>query len=123
MSITRFKTDQQAAFDAERARWAAAGQDLVRDDATALAPDAQDSTLAAGERAAIAHVHGSVWQVLVEPGQQVAAGDTVLLVESMKMEIAVVAEQAGTVTRVLCKPGLHVAPGQILLVLDPASQS
>jgi urea carboxylase len=116
-SIADFKAGQQAAFEAERARWAAAGQDLVIDDGHALASDADESALADGERGASTHVHGSVWQVLVEPGQRVAAGDTLLVVESMKMEIAVVAEHAGTVTRVLCKPGLHVAPGQTLLVL------
>ncbi len=122
-SIARFKAGQQAAFDAERTRWAAAGQDLVIDDAQALVADAQESALADGERAATTHVHGSVWQVLVEPGQPIAAGDTLLIVESMKMEVAVVAEQAGTVTRVLCKPGLHVAPGQTLLVLGPTDGS
>lgn len=116
-SIAGFKAGQQAAFEAERARWAAAGQDLVVDDGHAVALDADESALAAGERAASTHVHGSVWQVLVEAGQRVAAGDTLLVVESMKMEIAVVAEHAGTVARVLCKPGLHVAPGQTLLVL------
>ncbi len=116
-SIATFKSRQQAAFEDERARWAAAGQDLVVDDGLALASDADEAALADGERGASAHVHGSVWQVMVEPGQQVAAGDTLLVVESMKMEIAVVAEHAGTVARVLCKPGSHVAPGQTLLVL------
>ena len=117
VSITRFKTDQQAAFDAERARWAAAGQDLVRDDEQPLLSDADEAALADGEHAVSTHVHGSVWQVRVAPEQRVEAGDTLLVIESMKMEIAVVAEGAGTVTRVLCKPGLHVAPGQTLLVL------
>ncbi len=118
-SIAAFKATQQAAFEAERARWAAAGQDLVVDDALALTDDADEASLGDGEVAASTHVHGSVWQLKVEPGQRVAAGDTLLVVESMKMEIAVVAEHAGTVNRVLCKPGAHVAPGQTLLVLGP----
>ncbi|MGE0862241.1 MAG: carboxyltransferase domain-containing protein, partial [Gammaproteobacteria bacterium] len=115
--IAAFKATQQAAFEAERARWAAAGQDLVADDGHAVALDADELALTAGERAVSTHVHGSVWQVLVEPGARVAPGDTLVVVESMKMEIAVVAEHAGTVARVLCKPGAHVAPGQTLLVL------
>ncbi|MBX9609393.1 MAG: urea carboxylase [Gammaproteobacteria bacterium] len=115
--IAAFKATQQAAFEAERARWAAAGQDLVADDGHAIELDADEAALTAGERAASTHVHGSVWQVLVEPGARVAAGDTLMVVESMKMEIAVVAEHAGTVARVLCRPGAHVAPGQTLLVL------
>ena len=120
-SIARFKAGQQTAFEAERARWAAAGQDLVIDDSQMLATDTDQAALADGERGASTQVHGSVWQVLVEAGQHVAAGDTLMIIESMKMEIAVLAEQAGTVTRVLCKPGLHVAPGQTLLVLGPAT--
>ncbi len=116
-SIAAFKAGQQAAFEAERARWAAAGQELVADDAHAMTLEADETALAAGERAVSTQVHGSVWQLLVEPGRRVAAGDTLLVVESMKMEIAVVAEHAGTVARVLCRPGLHVAPGQTLLVL------
>ncbi|MGE3772644.1 MAG: urea carboxylase [Gammaproteobacteria bacterium] len=116
-SIAAFKAGQQAAFEAERARWAAAGQALVADDAHAVALEADELALTAGERAVSTQVHGSVWQVLVAPGQCVAAGDTLVVVESMKMEIAIAAEHAGKVARVLCRPGLHVAPGQTLLVL------
>ena len=120
-AIARFKAGQQAAFEAERKRWAAAGQDLAIDDSQMLVSEVDQAALAEGERGASTQVHGSVWQVLVEAGQHVAAGATLLIIESMKMELAVLAEQAGTVTRVLCKPGQHVAPGQILLVLGPAT--
>jgi urea carboxylase len=116
-SIAAFEATRQAAFDAERARWAAAGQDLVVDDAIALPGEVDEAALGDGERAVSTHVHGSVWQLKVAAGQRVAAGDTLLVVESMKMEIALVAEHPGTVRRVLCRPGAHVTPGQMLLVL------
>jgi urea carboxylase len=59
-----------------------------------------------------------VWQLQVEVGQTVAAGDTLAVIESMKMEIAVIAEDAGKVTQVLVRPGAQVAPGQTLMVVE-----
>ena len=116
-SIGEFKTRQQAAFDAERARWAAAGQDVVNAENDA-AEAVSEATLAANERAVSTHVHGSVWQLQVEVGQTVAAGDTLAVIESMKMEIAVIAEDAGRVTQMLVRPGAQVAPGQTLMVVE-----
>jgi biotin carboxyl carrier protein len=55
-----------------------------------------------------AEMVSSVWKVLVEPGAQVAAGDTLVILESMKMEIPVLAESAGTVT------ALHVGEGDVV---------
>ena len=55
-----------------------------------------------------AEMVSSVWKVLVEPGTQVAAGDTLVILESMKMEIPVLAEAAGTVT------ALHVGEGDVV---------
>ena len=49
-------------------------------------------------------ISGTVWKLETEPGQKVAAGDTVLVVESMKMEIPVLAETAGTI-RLVCGQG------------------
>ena len=117
-SIAAFKSRQQQAFEEERQRWAAAGQDVVS--AEAEAPPPAMDVLAEGERAVPSPVPGSVWQIAVQPGQQVKAGDTVALVESMKMEISVVARVSGTVRRVLCTPGQGVTPGQSLLVLEEA---
>jgi len=52
-----------------------------------------------------AEVGGNVWKVLVKPGQSVAEGDTLVILECMKMEVPVVAPVAGTVTEI------HVAEG------------
>jgi urea carboxylase len=64
------------------------------------------------------HVHGSVWQLEVNVGDRVAAGQVLVVLEAMKMEIALHTEHGGTVARVLVAPGTQVAPGQALLVID-----
>jgi len=121
-SIAAFKARQQAAFEAERERWAAAGQgDLGRAAGEPIDERADEPDLGAHERAVESHVHGSVWKLAVEPGQAVAAGDVLAVLESMKMEIAVHAEHSGRVSRVLCQVGSLVAPGQTLLVIDTAA--
>ncbi len=112
--IAAFKARQQAAFEDERARWAAAGQDVARAVEPEPPPPLQ---LAADERAVVSSVPGSLWKVLVEPGQTVAAGEAVAIVESMKMEIEIHAPRPGVVRGVQCGPGQEVAPGQVLVVL------
>lgn len=61
----------------------------------------------------VAQVHS----VLVAPGAAVAVGDTVLMLESMKMEIPVIVEAAGTVVEIPVSPGDVVHEGDILVTL------
>jgi len=63
-------------------------------------------------------INGAVWKVLVQPGQVVAAGDTLLLIESMKMEIPVIAEDPGKVQAVHVAEGDSVVPGQVVVTLE-----
>ena len=65
----------------------------------------------------VAQVHS----VLVEPGASVSIGDTLLLLESMKMEIPVIVEQGGTVLEVAVRPGDVVHEGDVLVRLTPSS--
>jgi 3-methylcrotonyl-CoA carboxylase alpha subunit len=67
------------------------------------------------EGALAAPMPATVSRVLVEAGQQVAAGDTLLLLEAMKMEMPVKAPHAGTVTAIRCQVGELVQPGVPLL--------
>ncbi len=55
-----------------------------------------------------AEMVSSVWKVLVDAGAQVAAGDTLVILESMKMEIPVLTERSGVVQ------GVHVVEGEVL---------
>jgi urea carboxylase len=59
-----------------------------------------------------------VWKLLVKPGQHVTAGSQLLIVESMKMEIAVDAPVTGIVWRLFCKERGNVSAGQMLLVIQ-----
>jgi urea carboxylase len=116
-SIATFKAQQQAAFEAERERWRAAGQAEYLSDEAPAAPDDEADALPEGAQAVASAVQGSVWQVLVQPGQAVAAGQTLVVVESMKMEFAISAPRAGTVLRVACRAGGAVQAGQSVAVL------
>lgn len=62
-------------------------------------------------------VAGSVWKILAEVGQRIEAGDTIMLIESMKMEIPVTADATGTLTRILVEEKAAVAEGQLVAVL------
>lgn len=61
---------------------------------------------------------GSIWKVLVEIGQEVAEGDTVILIEAMKMEIPVVAMDSGRVAEILVAEGDMVADGDVVIRLE-----
>jgi urea carboxylase len=117
-SISAFKARQQAAFEAERQRWLESGQlgftSESRDQGPA--PD-QAQELPAGSQAVEAHVPGSVWKLSVAVGEQVKRGQVLLVVESMKMEIAVEAACDGEVAELLVAEGQAVAPGQRVAVL------
>lgn len=64
-----------------------------------------------------ADITGTVWKVEVTPGQTVAEGDTLLIVESMKMEIPVCATASGVVRELLVAEGEMVEDGQVVAVL------
>lgn len=66
-------------------------------------------------------VQGTVWKVEVEVGAKVAAGDVLIILESMKMEIPVEAPVAGTVTELLVKTENPVEEDQVLAVVEDAA--
>lgn len=65
-----------------------------------------------------AEMVASVHSLVVEAGASVAEGDTLMILESMKMEIPVVAEIAGVVREVSVQPGDVVREGDVLAILD-----
>ena len=65
-----------------------------------------------------AHITGTVWKIEVGVGDQVDEGDTVVILESMKMEMPVEAEDPGTVKEIKCEEGQSVQEGDVLVVLE-----
>jgi biotin carboxyl carrier protein len=63
-------------------------------------------------------VTGSVWKIVTTIGQKLAPGDTIMIVESMKMEIPVIAEEGGTIAAFLVSEGRSVAEGDAVAVLE-----
>jgi acetyl-CoA carboxylase biotin carboxyl carrier protein len=65
-----------------------------------------------------AHITGTVWKIEVGVGDDVSDGDTVVILESMKMEMPVEAEDDGKVAEIRCEEGQSVQEGEVLVVLD-----
>jgi acetyl-CoA carboxylase biotin carboxyl carrier protein len=65
-----------------------------------------------------AHITGTVWKIECEIGQKVDEGDTLVILESMKMEMPVEAEDPGTVKQIACEEGQSVSEGDTLVVLE-----
>jgi urea carboxylase len=118
-AIAEFKQKQQAAFDAERERWEQAGQATY----SAQLPDELSSSDAPFEVphgciAIASPVTGSVWAVPVRPGDRVEVGANLVVVEAMKMEIAIESDEVGVVRELLCAQGSPVKAGQALVILE-----
>ncbi|WP_455211663.1 urea carboxylase, partial [Kaarinaea lacus] len=116
-SIKVFKQNQQRAFDAERERWIATGQAHFEAE-EAVIEETTDEELPDHMVAVESHVAGSIWKILVKKGDMVKAGDVLVVVESMKMEIEIVAAHDGVVHRINRKEGQQVTAGQRLIIID-----
>ena len=116
-SINAFKAKQKAAYDAEREHWIATGQAHYSQEAEAeqTAPILE---LAAGQVLAKTHVAGNLWQIKVAEGDEIKVGDVLVIVESMKMEIAITAQSSGKILQINCTEGNPVAAGQALLLIE-----
>jgi acetyl-CoA carboxylase biotin carboxyl carrier protein len=64
-----------------------------------------------------AHITGTVWKIEKKVGDAVGAGDVLVILESMKMELPVEAPAAGKVAEIRCKEGQAVTEGEVLVVL------
>ena len=65
-----------------------------------------------------AHITGTVWKIECQVGDEIREGDTVVILESMKMEIPVEAEDSGKVKEIRCEEGQSVNEGDVLVVLE-----
>jgi urea carboxylase len=118
-SIAAHKQRQQSAFEAERRRWQATGQIGYAADMPLPQEHTGEADIEAGCLAVVSPVSGSVWKIVVEVGQSVKSGDTLVLVESMKMELPITAPAAGIIVSLRCAEGRAVEVAQCLLSLRP----
>jgi len=65
-----------------------------------------------------AHITGTIWKIEVKVGDDVAEGQSCVILESMKMEMPVEAPSAGKVSSIACREGQAVNEGDTLLTLD-----
>lgn len=116
-SIAAFTEQRERAFSAELEEWHRTGQFKFE----TIEPEDESADVQWDETSVVADspVSGSVWSCEIEPGQQVEAGQTLVVLESMKMEIPVQAHASGKVSHVLIQNGQRVTPGQALIVIEP----
>ena len=67
-----------------------------------------------------AHITGTVWKIEKKPGESVNAGDVLVILESMKMEMPVEAPCGGVVREIKIKEGDSVDEGRVLAIIDEA---
>jgi urea carboxylase len=119
--IATFEAQRQAAFDEERAEWQRSGE---FDRVTELTDDPQGSAQATaaidvpeGADLIEAPFGGSVWKLLVATGDKVNAGDTIAVIEAMKMECPLESPGTGTIAALYMQERQSLQPGTPLLAL------
>ncbi len=115
--ITNAKQRQQQAFEMERQRWRELGLDsyIAEDHASTEANEGE--IFADGTMPVCAPSGASVWKVEVALGDHVTEGQTLIIIETMKMEINVAAPAPGVIRELRCRPGHAVKPGQVLALI------
>ncbi len=119
-SIAAFEARRGAAFDAERAAWEASGEfDRVSDLLAAETGAGEGAAIEVPEGAEVveAPFGGSVWKLLVAPGDTVKEGEVIAVIEAMKMECPFESPASGSVAAVYIAEGQPLAPGAPMLAL------
>lgn len=114
--IEQFRSMREGAFEDELANWHATGQfnfEVVEEEESQSEHSWPEESLVIDSP-----VSGSVWQTEIEVGQKVVAGQCLMVLESMKMEIPVYATSSGTVSHLLLSNGQRVSAGQALVVIE-----
>lgn len=115
--IARCKNRQQTAFEAERQRWVESGQaNFVVEEVEVEQAEAIE--LQHGQTLVESQVAGNVWQVVALPGKTVQAGEVIMILEAMKMELEVVAPCPGEIAYLCSEQGAQVTAGQPLMVIN-----
>ncbi|WP_455374710.1 urea carboxylase [Kaarinaea lacus] len=117
-SIHTFKDKREKAFEEELQRWIVSGQINFESEQHLTSESGEEEALPSNCIAIDSPVSGSVWQMLVKQGDEVSEGQTLAILESMKMEIEITAPHAGTVYAISRNEASQVSAGQALLILQ-----
>ncbi|MBB6124049.1 urea carboxylase [Sphingobium subterraneum] len=117
-SISAFEAQRQTAFEEERAEWQRSGEfDRLADPGDSAAAPAETIDVPEGANLVEAPFGGSVWKLLVATGDAVKAGDTIAIIEAMKMECAVQSPGSGTIASIYVQERQALQPGTPMLAL------
>lgn len=116
-SAKLFKEHQQKSFNEERERWKKLGlAEYVSENSNV--EESVEEKVPENRTGIYSQMHASVWKVLVKPGDRVKKGDTLIIEESMKMEINIECTCNGIIDKVYIEPGDEVQPGQVLISIE-----
>jgi len=116
--IQQFTSKRKTAFDEELQRWIESGQINFESTQDLASNSGEEEALPDNCVAIESPVAGNVWKMLVKPGDMVEEGQTLAILESMKMEINITAPHSGAVYAINRSEGNQVNAGQPLLVLQ-----
>jgi urea carboxylase len=115
--IKQFRDRQQKAFAEERERWALDGSGAAAEEPE-VEPATDELTAPPDGKLIASPITGNVWSVLAKAGDRVTAGQKVIIVEAMKMEVGVEAPFAGVIKKIATMPGKLVNAGQPLAIIE-----
>ncbi len=120
-SIQAFKSTQQQAYEEERAEWERTGAMNFSAIETSGLEEKDSILIPESEEEVLAPITGSLWKILVTPGEKVEKDQTLLIIESMKTEFPVTATSVGTCMNIFTEEGASVKAGDILASIQPES--
>ena len=121
-SIDKFTAVRELAFDEELQRWRDDGQ-FTFDAPEAAENQAQLDEIPKGSVPIDSSISGNVWKIDVQEGDAVEKGQSLLILESMKMEITIHAQEAGKIKKIWVGTGQDVQAGQCLIWLEQEAES
>ncbi|ERS04052.1 urea carboxylase [Acinetobacter sp. COS3] len=119
-SIQEFKQVQQENFEAERRRWHEAGLAEYVSESMDVVLDDTEINIPTGGMVVESHMPGSVWKIECAVGDIIEEGETLAVIEAMKIEIPIIAPAKMKVDTILIDKAQTVKTGQALFTLAPA---
>lgn len=118
---SEFQAKRAQAFEDEKHMWKEKGLDSFVVEEEHL-ENKEEIVLKEGEEAVESSMSGNVWKINVKLGDAIKQGDSLIILESMKMEVDVEAEDDGVITQILCKEGENIKAGDILAIIKKAEK-